>query len=101
MSNIAKVLADTIHKYGELVKITPKGGDTVSVSACVQKEYQDPLVNDFDLAAYTVYVAPSDLAAPPVKFDRVEIRGRMAALDEDAIIEKVSDVEVAYIMRVK
>lgn len=100
MSAPQRAVASAIHKYGEPVEFTPKGGLTVYLTASVQSETQDALVNSLDQSRYVVYIAAGDLAVPPVKFDRILVRGVIHSLEEDPRLEKLEGVELAYMLRI-
>jgi hypothetical protein len=90
---------NAIHRYGELVEITYKdSGQTVSVSASVQRPVSDNIVGDFETTAFVVYIAVADIAVAPKKFDRMRIRGEIRSV-ETAHVEESREGPICHVLR--
>lgn len=89
-----------IERFGEVVEYTPQGGATIVLRASVQVPFDTPLVNDFDLTGFLVYIRTQDVPAKPTKFDRVKVRGLVRGIEE-VQEERLDDQPLVYVMRVR
>jgi hypothetical protein len=89
-----------IDRFGEVVEYTPQGGSMIVLRASVQVPFATPLVNDYDLNGFLVYIRPGDVPAKPTKFDLIKVRGVIRGIEE-VQEERLDDEPLVYMMRVR
>jgi hypothetical protein len=93
-------VAATIRKYGEPVEIYPRVGQSSFCTAAVQRPISDTLINDVDDTSFIIYAAVDDVGQPPLKFDRIRVRGDMRTIDT-VHTENAKGEDIVYVMRVQ
>lgn len=95
-----EAVQNAIRKYGEPVEIYPRVGQASFVSASVQRPQSDMLVNDVDEDSFVIYVSAADVSQPPLKFDRIRVRGDLRTIHE-AQKEVYEGQNIVYVLRVR